>query len=389
MAEGFERIGRGPSDRVPLADPGPVDDDTALMRSVLARVATGPELGRSISREEAAAAMAAVLGGRVHQVQAALFLIALRMKRETDDENHGLLDAMLAASARQPVDVDLLVDVADPYDGFDRCLPASPFLPALLAACGMPSYSHGVLDVGPKHGITTRQVLEAAGVDCSPDLPEAARRLGDPGCGWVYLDQARFAPDLHALLPLRELMVKRPAITTLEKLLHPLRGRGVNALLIGFVHKAYPRVYALMARQAGFDSALLVRGVEGGVIPSLRQPAMLHGFVAGGADEAVELDPTAFGIESDQRAPALPASDASVRSPELVDAALGAGLGALEGRPGATREALVYAASICLWRLGRARTPVDAAAAVRRVLDSGAPRDRFDRVCLGERGMAP
>jgi uroporphyrin-III C-methyltransferase/precorrin-2 dehydrogenase/sirohydrochlorin ferrochelatase len=35
------------------------------------------------------------------------------------------------------------------------------------------------------------------------------------------------------------------------------------------VHKPYPRIYALLARHAGFDSALIVRGVEGSVIPLL------------------------------------------------------------------------------------------------------------------------
>ncbi len=338
-----------------------------LMRSVIGRVATGPELGRSVSREEARDAMQAVLDGRVHEVQAAVFLVALRMKRETDDENLGLLDAMLASTERQVVDVECLVDVADPYDGFDRCLPASPFLPALLAACGLPALCHGVHSVGPKHGVTSRQVLEAAGLDCGLTIRQAAAALGDPRCGWAYLDQAAFAPKLHALLPLRELIVKRPAITTIEKLLHPLQARGGTLLLSGFVHKAYPRVYTMLARHAGFAAALIVRGVEGGVVPSLRQPAAIHGWAAGGADEVIETTPAEFGIDSDRRAPQTDDDDASGH----VEATVHAGLAALRGAPGATRDALTYAASLCLWRAGRAPDRASAARLARRALDAG------------------
>jgi anthranilate phosphoribosyltransferase len=50
----------------------------------------------------------------------AIFLIALRMKRETMDENEGILAAILAESDRQQVEVDELVDLGDPYSGYNR-----------------------------------------------------------------------------------------------------------------------------------------------------------------------------------------------------------------------------------------------------------------------------
>ena len=364
-------------------------DVASLMRSVLGRVATGPELGRSISREEARDAMQAVLDGRVHEVQAAVFLIALRMKRETDDENLGLLDAMLASRRSRRVAVERLVDIADPYDGFDRCLPASPFLPALLAACGLPAFCHGVLTVGPKHGVTSRQVLEAAGADCSLSTGQAAGCLQDPGCGWAYLDQERFAPSLHALLPLRELIVKRPAITTLEKLLHPLRADGETLLLTGYVHKAYPRVYSLMARRAGFDSALIVRGVEGGVVPSLRQPASVYGWAAGGEDDSFEISPAETGIACELRAPQAPDGLADDDRAGRLTATLQAGLDALRGAPGATRDALVHAGAFCLWRCGSSESTAAAAAHVRDALDSGAALARFEAFKKARRGSIP
>src|SRR5208283_1939430 len=61
-------------------------DPAVVMRSIIKRIATGPELSKDISREEARQGMRFVLEGEVDPVQAGIFLIALRMKRETDEE---------------------------------------------------------------------------------------------------------------------------------------------------------------------------------------------------------------------------------------------------------------------------------------------------------------
>ena len=92
-------------------------EPAALMRSILQRIATGPELSKDISREEAYAGMRLVLDGQVDPVQAGVFLIALRMKRETDDETRGLLDAVRDATRAAIAPVDEIVDIGDPYDG--------------------------------------------------------------------------------------------------------------------------------------------------------------------------------------------------------------------------------------------------------------------------------
>ena len=110
-----------------------------LMRSIIQRIATGPELSKDITREEAQAGMRLVLDGAVDPVRAGVFLIALRMKRETDEENLGLLEAVREATLRATAPVDEVLDLGDPYDGYVRTLPAAPFLPAVLAACGVPT----------------------------------------------------------------------------------------------------------------------------------------------------------------------------------------------------------------------------------------------------------
>jgi anthranilate phosphoribosyltransferase len=364
-----------------MSDAQPTDPDAALMRSILQRIATGPELSKNIAREEARAAMRLVLEGRVDPVQAGVFLIALRMKRETDDENLGVLDAVRDVTTSATADVDEVMDVADPYDGYSRTLPAAPFLPAVLAACGLPAVSHGVARMGPKYGVTHRLVLRAAGAAVDLSVADAAARVADPRIGWAYVDQRTFCPKLHDLARLRALIVKRPAITTVEVLAQPIRGRHRTHLITGFVHKPYPRIYALLARAAGFDSALIVRGMEGGVIPSLRASGKVFYFHDRGAEQELDLVPADFGIDALRGAP-LPAAGGDTgedQQPRLdteaaAEAAAAADLAALSGAPGPARDSLVCAAALGQ-HVGRFETLRAAADAVRAALD-GAARAR-------------
>jgi len=285
--------------------------------------------------------------------------------------------------------VDEVMDVADPYDGYNRSLPPSPFLPVVLAECGVPAVSHGVERVGPKYGITHHMVLRAAGVPVDLTPQAAAERLADPAISWAYVDQRHYCPKLYNLGKLRALIVKRPAITTVETLVGPIRGRRRTHTITGYVHKPYPRIYALLARRAGFDGALIVRGVEGGVIPSLRQEGKVFFYRDKGAEQSLSLTPADFGIEQPVRA--VPIPDSLRQSRESADetavafdtdaaaqAAADAGLEAIAGKPGATRDALIYAAAVCLWHLGRFDTLRAAAEAVRKILESGRVRARFE-----------
>lgn len=361
----------------------------AAMRSYLQRIATGPELSKDLTREEARAGMRLVLEGRVDPVQAGIFLIALRMKRETDDENLGLLEALREAVRGVTAPVDEVLDLADPYDGFVRTLPASPFLPPLLAACGVPAFSHGVESMGPKYGVTHRQVLRAAGVPVDLAPQAAARQLADERIGWAYLDQAAFAPQLHALSHLRTLIVKRPALTTIEVLLGPVRGRVRTHLVTGYVHKPYPRIYALLARHAGFDSALIVRGIEGGVIPSLSQTGKVFRYRDRGEETPAELRPADLGIDRPVRAPRMHGAGGAEEDAGAFDArvasrlAAQAGVAALSGELGPTRDCLVFGAALCLWHLGRVESLLAGAQAARAAIDSGDALARLQPLLTG------
>ena len=351
------------------------------MHSIIQRIATGPELSKDISLAEASEGMQAILQGQIDEVQAAIFFIALRMKRETDDENKGVLDAILKASESVVADVDELVSLADPYDGFNRNLLVAPFIPAILATAGLPTLSHGLDSVGPKFGVTHRHVLQAAGIDVDLSVSQAAQRIADPALGWSYLDQRQFCPTLHDLIPLRQKVIKRQVLTTVEVLTKPVTGRRRTHLVTGYVHKPYPAKYAELARYAGFETALLVRGTEGGIIPSLRQQGKIFRYQDLGEEIPHEINPSDLDISQTARAVPLPEQVlqsttgddvASITDTHAAAAAAAAaGIAALKGEPGPAYDSLVYAAALILWHSGRDYDLSSAGRRVRQLLDSG------------------
>ncbi|MCX7945394.1 MAG: hypothetical protein N2557_00245 [Hydrogenophilus sp.] len=369
----------------------PLTDGQQAMKYAIGRIATGPHLSKDLSRTEARAALAAVLRGEIDPIQTAVFLIALRMKRETEEEYFGLLEALLELTPPVTAPIAELAILADPFDGYNRSLPATPFLPPLLAACGLPTLSVGVALLGPKFGTTHHAVLAAAGI--ATDLTPAAAAVQLERCGWAYCDQRQYAPALYALLPLRITMIKRTALTTLETVTHPVMAQNATHLLSSYVHPPYARLYALLAREAGFSSAAIVKGIEGGFSPSLRQPTKLLRWTGEGDFIEESVDPTDLGIVQNIRAPLLPGSrgdvaETEVEPEEIFDAraaaraAAEAGLAALAGKPGATFDALVLSAAVALWHTGRAPSLAAGAELARRALLTGEARNRFEALRL-------
>ncbi|MEK7748073.1 MAG: anthranilate phosphoribosyltransferase [Nitrospirota bacterium] len=352
------------------------------MTAYLKKIATGPHLSKDLTFDEAQDGMRLILNKEVPDVQAGVFLVALRMKRETDDEHRGILSALREATLFETANLSELVEIADPYDGFKRHLPTSPFLLPLLAACGLPAISHGCEQVGPKFGVTHKQIFSAAGVAVDLTPQKAAVKLANPRIGWAYLDQSVFCPALHDLIELRRLIVKRPAIATLEKMCGPVRAKK-NHLWIGYVHAGYDKQIPMAARHAGYDSCVTVLGVEGGVLLPMHKSQTAAVYRNQGEDQSIFLDPKEAGIETNLQY-INPSSDCKLAMKEgagghalLAKEAVQMGLAALSGGRGSAYDSLVYSAAVFLYAIGRSSSLGEAAKFVSEKLDSGAAFKRF------------
>ncbi|ABL02418.1 anthranilate phosphoribosyltransferase [Candidatus Ruthia magnifica str. Cm (Calyptogena magnifica)] len=348
-----------------------------LIHSIIQRIATGPDLSKNIDFEEAKAGMQGILCGEINDVQSAIFLIALRMKHETREENEGILAAILNESDQQQVMVNDLVDLGDPYSGYNRSIPISSFLPALLAELGLPTVIHGLNSVSPKYGLTHRHINEALGLEVEHSTIQAKARLEDDNIGWSYIDQENYCQGLHNLVPLRNKIIKRSVINTVETLIGPLRGKKTHSIL-GYVHKPYPPIYAHLVTASGMDTSLLIRGVEGGVIPSLRQKGLMISYQGLVEQDRVDIDPKSLGINQDMRTISFPSElDVYNDIKALADYTVKLGKYALSGEKGLFYDGLVLAASLILWHTKKVSSLVEAAHITRVVLDSGKALNRL------------
>jgi anthranilate phosphoribosyltransferase len=205
------------------------------------------------------------------------------------------------------------------------------------------------------------------------------------------VDQAQFHPELHALTELRRLIIKRPCISTWEKLCGPIRARGRNHLIVGYVHPGYERPITMAGRDVGYASTLVVRGMEGGVIPSLNAQTRVVSYQIGKPDDEWKLNPKDAGVESTVRSvPIAGTGDQSAADESIDDASQApdhsrlatptaeAGLEALKGRPGPMRDSLVLATAMILRQVERTGTLQAAADLATRAIDSGDARRRFE-----------
>ncbi len=344
---------------------------TAIANAIK-KVATGPHLSKDLSLQETKDAMLEILNKQADPVQAAVFFIALRMKIETNEENLGILQALQSFTDQKTANVDEILTFSDPFNGFNRHCPILAFLPSVLAASGLPTVSEGVKEMGPKFGVTHSQVLALAGMDTYQTVDVATRKIEHSDIGWAYIDQSVATPALFALEALRTKIIKRPSLATLEKLIMPIKAELKNHLSVGFVHKAYPEVLAWLSQQAGYASALIVRGIEGGVLPTLRDISTNYS-VKGEIVEELQLDPKAFGIEQSTRG-TLPQVNKDVTAEET----LSMGLSALDGHDSVAFDSLVLGAAMNLWHIGKFDSQLTAANHVKAVLKSGRAKAFFD-----------
>ena len=113
-------------------------------------------------------------------------------------------------------------------------------------------------------------------------------------------------------------------------------------MVLGYVHKAYPNIYAQVAKHAGYDSVLLTKGVEGGLAPALNKP-LRRFFIQG--DLPTDVDKHKELVESqilfNSKSAALGFGDVD----DPVQHCLDTGLAVLAGKPGTARDSLCLASA--------------------------------------------
>ena len=326
--------------------------------------------GRNLTHEEAHRAFLTILDGEESEIRIGAFLIALRWKGITVDEVTGFARAARERATIPCKDVEGLVCLCPPHDGYDLAPPLE--VAAGLVAAGAGARVMLVADRGvpPRRGITAAHVLDHLGAPMSWDPAECERSVERSGFGAIA------APGmLPALLGLRRVrgdVGVRTPLSTVEKLIVPSNA----AILLGSQHGPVLGLAAGTMAGLGHETGIAIQGVAGGIIPALNRRT--RGVeVAGQHQVPLSIEPADFGLECGEN-PELPMygppeeGQGPGDNPALVKAAGEMTAAVLKGEHGAARNATVLGAAVILKAGRRTMTIAEGIDAAQKSLDSGA-----------------
>jgi anthranilate phosphoribosyltransferase len=336
---------------------------TSDLESAVLAIVRGEELsGRDADRW-----MESLFDPAVPACGKAALLESLRLRRETEIENKAALAACLRRTSPVSVNLPVVIDISNAYDGFNRNLFLAPFVAAVLAAMGFPTVVHGMDEVSPKKGVNARKILTRADKRAVRSPEMIVEDLTT--VGWTYADQSVFCPALYALKPLRLEMVKRPILATVEKLLLPVRG-AKTFVVTGYTHPPYKGKTVTLLNCLPIAGGIIVRGLEGSTQLPLDRRAPQMVVRPGQAPMDGFIRPEDVGLETEEDR-ILP--DTEITIGDCLDA----GVAALNGESGLASRMIRYQAAQIVATLGLADRPL---ARVDDVISSGEALRRWQ--CL-------
>ena len=320
-----------------------------------------PVFGRSLTFEQAAGVMEAIMSGEATPAQIAAFATALRIKGETVDEIAGLASVMRARAIPvvvSPPVVDTCGTGGDNSSSFNISTAA-----ALMAAgSGLKVAKHGNRAMTSRCG--SADVLEALGVKIDLGAEAVAKCLETIGIGFM------FAPIFHpamkyAAAPRREIGI-RTVFNILGPLTNPARA---ESQVIGVPSQELGNKIASVLHRLGTKHSLVVHGTEGMDEISISGKSLIWEVTEHGVLPPYETSPSDFGFKEtslDEIKGETPEENAS-----MVRRLLG-------GEKGPRRDVVVMNASAALVAGNQAPGLKEGARIAEEAIDSGRALEKLD-----------
>ncbi len=301
---------------IPPAEPFPA-------ARFIKEIGRGKDGARSLSRNDAHDLYAAMLDGRVSDLELGGILLAMRIKGESVEEVAGFLEAAEAsftqislvantdpnaASARQYAPV-----VIPSYNGARHMANLTPLLAMLLAREGVPVLLHGVLtDPGR---VTSAEVFQALGQPICNSIEQAQQCFAKHLPAFMPIDA--LAPKMARLLAMRRILGVRNSTHTLVKIMQPFV---IPALrLSSYTHPEYLTMltaYFATTAAAERGDVFLMRGTEGETVANARKAQKIDWLHGGTQTTLIEKQTIADEI------PSLPEQRDAVTTANWIQQAL-------------------------------------------------------------------
>src|SRR5690349_22536711 len=342
-----------------------------MPNDVITRAIDALASGHDLPREQAGAVLGEIMRGDASEAQIAGFLIALRTKGETVDDQPGLAGTMRALATPVPVDRGDLVDTAGTGGG-KPTFNVSTTAALIAAGAGCALAKHGNRSATGLSG--SADVLEALGarIDLKPDA--VARCIDRAGFGFM------FAPAHHAatryVVPVR----KELAVRTIFNFLGPLTNpAGARRQLIGVSDPAFLETIAGALAQLGAAKALVVSSADG--LDEMSTSGTTRVVeVDGGELSSYEVAPEDVGLaRADGAALAGGHPEDNARTTRAIFA----------GESGPRRDLAVLNAGAAIYVSGNVASLQDGVQAAQEAIDSGAATATLDRLVAMTQELAP
>jgi anthranilate phosphoribosyltransferase len=277
-------------------------------------IGRGKKGARSLSRDDACQLYAAMLDGRVSDLEMGGIMLAMRIKGESVDEIAGFLDAAEASFDKLCAPAGEHAPVVIPsYNGSRSMANLTPLLALLLAREGVPVLIHGVTR-DPRR-VTTAEILRELGFSFAHSAQDAQSQLArrEP----VFMPIDALAPRMARLLAMRRILGVRNSTHTLVKIMQPFEGPALR--LVSYTHPEYLEMltgYFSNAAPHERGDIFLMRGTEGETVANAKRAQQIEWFHHGARTVLVPKQ------EPVDELPPLPEASDAATTARWIDAAL-------------------------------------------------------------------
>jgi anthranilate phosphoribosyltransferase len=306
--------------------------------------------GRSLSDQEAEAAMSLILKGEASAVQIAALVTALRVRGESVEEITGFARAMRAAAETVDVEGPLLDTCGTGGNSF-AAFNVSTTAAFVIAGAGVRVAKHGNRAVSGICG--SFDVLEALGV--KTDRP--AESIREHGIGFLHAPS--FHPAMRHAQPVRLELKMRTVFNMLGPLANPARA---NAQVVGTFSVAAAEKLALALAALGLERGFVFHGHDGMGEVTTTAPTTVFAIADGRVAESI-YEPEDFDVARANKEE-LRGGDAA-RNAEIVREVLGS-------VRGPHRDIVLVNAAMGLVAAGAARDLHHGMRVAAEAVDSGA-----------------
>jgi anthranilate phosphoribosyltransferase len=236
-------------------------------------IGRGPNGARALTPDDTHALYAAMLDGRVAELELGAILLAYRVKGESADELAAMLSAAHASFAPVEVKEGAYRAVSIPsYNGARKQPNLVPLLALLLAREGVPVLVHGVMEDPGR--VTSAEIFARLNIAPAAAHGEIGSSLDDRNVAFAPIEI--LAPKLARMLSMRRRMGVRNSTHTLVKLLQPFAPAGLR--LVNYTHPPYRESLTQLLLghpDAAIGGALLARGTEGEAVADTRRQVQI------------------------------------------------------------------------------------------------------------------